>query len=318
MLYYNMSEDIKNINQLFASKNSEKGADMSGVIVLFVVCCLILLVYFKMTQSQLWLDWDNEKCHPTLLFFNGLINPNVDETAFQSIQTNFIQCLRPYTNVLQSEKYKTLNKSMDTLVSINRNMEESYVPFSEKVERIRNELENKNTVLDVSFHVIENISARQKEEFELTFKYVTMNVKRLFVILDRITTYMKDMLVYKVSTNVDERFMNTLVEGAPLGIDKFQEYINERYKKTYENKYSKSFDKMREIRLREGFDINTTDFSQPINLADQAIHDYDEMIRLIQNFESQNQELFERTNQYCAELKKHNYGCKIILPTWKD
>jgi hypothetical protein len=313
-----MSEDIKNINQLFASKNSEKGADMSGVIVLFVVCCLILLVYFKMTQSQLWLDWDNQKCHPTLLFFNGLINPNVDETAFQSIQTNFIQCLRPYTNVLQSEKYKTLNKSMDTLVSINRNMEESYVPFSEKVERIRNELENKNTVLDVSFQVIENISARQKEEFELTFKYVTMNVKRLFVILDRITTYMKDMLVYKVSTNVDERFMNTVVEGAPLGIDKFQEYINDRYKKTYENKYSKSFDKMREIRLRDGFDINTTDFSQPINLADQAIHDYDEMIRLIQNFEAQNQELFEKTNQYCAELKKHKYGCKIILPTWKD
>lgn len=318
MLYYNMSEDIKNINQLFASKNSEKGADMSGVIVLFVVCCLILLVYFKMTQSQLWLDWDNEKCHPTLLFFNGLINPNVDETAFQSIQTNFIQCLRPYTNVLQSEKYKTLNKSMDTLVSINRNMEESYVPFSEKVERIRNELENKNTVLDVSFQVIENISARQKEEFELTFKYVTMNVKRLFVILDRITTYMKDMLVYKVSTNVDERFMNTIVEGAPLGIDKFQEYINDLYKKTYENKYSKSFDKMREIRLRDGFDINTTDFSQPINLADLAIHDYDEMIRLIQNFEAQNQELFEKTNQYCAELKKHKYGCKIILPTWKD
>jgi hypothetical protein len=313
-----MSEDIKNINQLFTSKNREKGSDMSGVIVLFIVCCLIVLVYFKMTQSHLWLDWDNQKCHPTLLFFNGLINPNVDETAFQSIQTNFIQCLRPYTNVLQSEKYKTLDKSMDTLVTINRNIEESYLPFSNKVEKIRNELEKKHTVLDVSFQEIENVSASQKEEFELTFKYVTMNIKRLFIILDRITRFMKDMLIYKVSTNVDKRFMNTLVEGAPLGIDKFQEYINDRYKKTYENKYSNAFDNMREIRLRPGFDINTTDFSQPINLADQAIHDYDDMIRLIQKFESQNQELFEKTNQYCAELKKHNYGCKIILPTWKD
>lgn len=313
-----MSEDIQNINQLFVSKPGDKGADMSGFIVLFVVCCIILIIYFKMNQRQLWLDWDNQKCHPSLIFFNGLVNPNVDETAFQSIQTNFIHCLRPYTNVLQSEEYKNLNKSLDTLVSVNRNMEESYDTYAEKIQKIREELAKKQAGLDVSFNIIEKVSAKQQDEFEITFKYVTMNVKRLFVILDRITTYMKDLLIYKVSTNVDKRFMNTPVNGVPLGIDQFQEYINAQYKQTYDTKYVPAFDMMRTTRLRGGFDSNSTDFSQSIHLADQAIQDYDKMIKLIQTFESKNQELFEKTNQYCAELKNHNYGCSIILPTWKD
>jgi hypothetical protein len=310
--------DIQNINELFASQKSEKGADMSGVIVLFTVCCLILFVYFKMAQSQLWLDWDNQKCHPSLLFFNGLINPNVDETAFQSIQTNFLHCLRPYTNVLQSEEYKAMNKSMDNLISVNRNMEETYVTYSDKVEGIREELLKKQARLDASFNVIKKESEIKQDQFELTFKYVTTNVKRLFTVLDRISNYMKDLLIYKVSTNVDKRFMNTPVNGVPLGIDQFQEYINAQYKQTYDTKYAPAFDTMRTTRLRGGFDVNTTDFSQSINLADQAIQDYDKMIKLIQKFESQNQELFEKTNKYCTELKHHNYSCSIILPTWKD
>ena len=310
--------DIQNINELFASQKSEKGADMSGVIVLFTVCCLILFVYFKMAQSQLWLDWDNQKCHPSLLFFNGLINPNVDETAFQSIQTNFLHCLRPYTNVLQSEEYKAMNKSMDNLISVNRNIEETYVTYSDKVEGIREELLKKQARLDASFNVIKKESEIKQDQFELTFKYVTTNVKRLFTVLDRISNYMKDLLIYKVSTNVDKRFMNTPVNGVPLGIDQFQEYIKAQYQQTYDTKYAPAFDTMRTTRLRGGFDVNTTDFSQSINLADQAIQDYDKMIKLIQKFESQNQELFEKTNKYCTELKHHNYSCSIILPTWKD
>ena len=310
--------DIQNINELFASQKSEKGADMSGVIVLFTVCCLILFVYFKMAQSQLWLDWDNQKCHPSLLFFNGLINPNVDETAFQSIQTNFLHCLRPYTNVLQSEEYKAMNKSMDNLISVNRNMEETYATYSDKVEGIREELLKKQARLDASFNVIKKESEIKQDQFELTFKYVTTNVKRLFTVLDRISNYMKDLLIYKVSTNVDKRFMNTPVNGVPLGIDQFQEYINAQYQQTYDTKYAPAFETMRATRLRGGFDVNTTDFSQSINLADQAIQDYDKMIKLIQKFESQNQELFEKTNKYCTELKHHNYSCSIILPTWKD
>ena len=310
--------DIQNINELFASKKSEKGADMSGVVVLFTVCCLILFVYFKTAQSQLWLDWDNQKCHPSLLFFNGLINPNVDETAFQSIQTNFLHCLRPYTNVLQSEEYKAMNKSMDNLISVNRNIEETYVTYSDKVEGIREELLKKQARLDASFNVIKKASEIKQDQFELTFKYVTTNVKRLFTVLDRISNYMKDLLIYKVSTNVDKRFMNTPVNGVPLGIDQFQEYIKAQYQQTYDTKYAPAFDTMRATRLRGGFDVNTTDFSQSINLADQAIQDYDKMIKLIQKFEAQNQELFEKTNKYCTELKHHNYSCSIILPTWKD
>lgn len=313
-----MSEDIQNINQLFASKPSERGTDMSGVIVLFVVCCLILLVYFKMTQQQLWLDWDNQKCHPSILFFNGLINPNVDETAFQSIQTNFVDCLRPYTNVLKSQQYKDMNKSVDTLVSIHRNMEESYETYATKVEKMRHELETQQVGVDVSFQEIRKVSEEQQDEFERTFTYVTMNIKRLFVVLDSITTYMKDLLIYKVSVNVDKRFMNTVVNNAPLGIDQFQEYINAQYEITHATKYLPAFEQMSQTRLRPGFDSNTTDFSQSIHLADQAIEDYDQMINLIQRFESQNQELFEKTNQYCAELKHHNYSCSILLPSWKD
>lgn len=310
--------DIQNINELFASQKSEKGADMSGVLVLFTVCCLILFVYFKMAQSQLWLDWDNQKCHPSLLFFNGLINPNVDETAFQSIQTNFLHCLRPYTNVLQSEEYKAMNKSMDNLISVNRNIEDSYATYSDKVDGIREELLKKQAGLDASFNKIKKVSETQQDQFELTFKYVTTNVKRLFAVLDRISNYMKDLLIYKVSTNVDKRFMNTPVNGVPLGIDQFQEYIKAQYQQTYDTKYAPAFDIMRATRLRGGFDVNTTDFSQSISLADQAIQDYDKMIKLIQKFEAQNQELFEKTNKYCTELKHHNYSCSIILPTWKD
>jgi hypothetical protein len=317
-----MSEDIKNINELFTSKPSDKGADMGGILVLFVIVCLIIVMYFKMTQTHLWLDWDNQKCSPSLLFFNGLINPNVDETAFQSIQTNFIDCLKPYTNVLKSEKYKVLNKSMDTLVTVNRNIEESYETYSKKIEKIRDELEKQPTVLDVSFQVIEKAAYSQKLDFEKTFLYVTMNIKRLFAVLDRITTYMKDLLIYKVSVNVDKRFMNIEVDDPifkkPPGIDEFQDYINSQYEKTYNTKYSAAFDNMKSIRQRQGFDENTTDFSSSINLADQAIQEYDRMIKLIQRFESQNQELFEKTNQYCAELKNHNYSCSILLPTWKD
>jgi hypothetical protein len=197
-------------------------------------------------------------------------------------------------------------------------MEESYDTYAEKIEKIREEMAKKQAGLDASFNVIQKVSANQQDEFEITFKYVTMNVKRLFIILERITKYMKDLLIYKVSTNVDKRFMNTPVNGVTLGIDQFQEYINAQYKQTYDTKYVPAFDSMRTTRLRGGFDANSTDFSQSIHLADQAIQDYDKMIKLIQTFESKNQELFEKTNQYCAELKNHNYGCSIILPTWKD
>ena len=317
-----MSEDIKRINELFVSNAGNKGTDISGVIVLFIVCTLILIVYFKMTQSELWLDWDNQKCHPSLLFFNGLINPSVNETAFQSIQTNFIDCLKPYTNVLKSEKYKAFDKSIDGLISVNRNMEESYQEYAKKVEKTRGDLEKQHAVLDVSFQVIQKVAETEQETFERTFRYVTTNIKRLFVVLDRITAYMKDLLIYKVSVNVDERFMNTQVidpKGSRfLGIDQFQEYINQQYESTYTNKYVAAFDTMKVTRLRPGFDANTTDFSQSIHLADQAIQEYDRMIRLIERFESQNQELFEKTNQYCAELKNHNYSCVILLPSWKD
>ena len=112
--------------------------------------------------------------------------------------------------------------------------------------------------------------------------------------------------------------MSLPLNGVPLGIDQFQEYIKAQYQQTYDTKYAPAFETMRTTRLRGGFDVNTTDFSQSINLADQAIQDYDKMIKLIQKFESQNQELFEKTNKYCTELKHHNYSCSIILPTWKD
>jgi prefoldin subunit 5 len=317
-----MSENIQRINQLFVSKAGNKGTDMSGVIVLFIVCALILIVYFKMTQRGLWLDWDNQKCHPSILFFNGLINPNINETAFQSIQTNFMDCLRPYTNVLKSEKYKTFDKSIDGLISVNRNMEESYEVYAKKVEKMRMDLEKQHAVLDVSFQAIQTVAETEQETFERTFRYITTNIKRLFVVLDRITTYMKDLLIYKVSVNVDERFMNTQVNDSLgsrlLGIDEFQEYMNQQYEANYTNKYVAAFDTMKAARLRPGFDANTTDFSQSIHLADQAIAEYDRMIQLIERFESQNQELFEKTNQYCAELKNHNYSCVILLPSWKD
>ena len=313
-----MSAELKNINDVFTSQKGEKGPDMSGVIALFVVCCIILLMYFRMTQNQLWLDWDNQKCHPSILFFNGLINPNIDETAFQSIQTNFMHCLKPYTNIKKSEQYNTMNKSVDNLVTINRNIEESYETYADKVNKLKRELVEKHAKLDASFNVVQKIAISQQDEFERTFKYVTMNIKRLFVMLDRLTTYMKDLLIYKVSVNVDSRYMNTLVNREKMGIDQFQDYMASQYKNVYNTKYAPAFDTMRTIRLRPGFDVNTTDFSQSINLADQAIQDYDNMIQLLRNFESQNQELFEKTNQYCAELKNHNYGCSIILPTWKD
>jgi len=309
---------IQNINELFASRKSDKGADMTGVLVLFIVCCLIVMMYYKMTQSSLWLDWDNQKCHPSILFINGLINPNVDETAFQSIQTNFVHCLRPYTNVLKSEQYKALNKSVDTLNSVNRNIEDTFEVYSEKVKRIQDEFIEKQTKLDDQFNKIQTVATTQQENLELTFKYISMNVKRLFMVLDRISTYMKDLLIYKVSINVDKRFMKTPVNGIPLGIDQFQEYIHAQYKQTYDTKYAPAFDTMMETRRRPGFDTQTTDFSRSINLAEDAIKEYDKMIKLIQNFEAQNQELFEKTNQYCSELKHHNYSCSIILPTWKD
>jgi hypothetical protein len=313
-----MSAELKNINELFTSQKGERGPDMSGVITLFVVCCIILMMYFKMTQQQLWLDWDNQKCHPSILFFNGIINPNIDETAFQSIQTNFIHCLKPYATVNKSPQYKKMNEEVDNLVTINRNIEESYETDARKVNKLNRELVKKQAKLDVSFNVIKKIAVTQQDDFEKTFRYVTTNIKRLFVILDRITNYMKDLLIYKVSVNVDRRYMNTVVNREKLGIDQFQDYIDAQYKNIYNNKYAPAFDTMRNIRLRPGFDVNTTDFSQSINLADEAIRDYDIMIQLLRNFESQNQELFEKTNQYCAELKNHNYGCSIILPTWKD
>jgi hypothetical protein len=211
-----------------------------------------------------------------------------------------------------------MNKSMDNLISVNRNIEDSYATYSDKVDGIREELLKKQAGLDAIFNKIKKVSETQQDQFELTFKYVTTNVKRLFAVLDRISNYMKDLLIYKVSTNVDKRFMNTPVNGVPLGIDQFQEYIKAQYQQTYDTKYAPAFDIMRATRLRGGFDVNTTDFSQSISLADQAIQDYDKMIKLIQKFEAQNQELFEKTNKYCTELKHHNYSCSIILPTWKD
>jgi hypothetical protein len=184
------------------------------------------------------------------------------------------------------------------------------------------DLEKQHAVLDVSFQAIQTVAETEQETFERTFRYITTNIKRLFVVLDRITTYMKDLLIYKVSVNVDERFMNTQVNDSLgsrlLGIDEFQEYMNQQYEANYTNKYVAAFDTMKAARLRPGFDANTTDFSQSIHLADQAIAEYDRMIQLIERFESQNQELFEKTNQYCAELKNHNYSCVILLPSWKD
>ena len=55
-------------------KGREEESDIFGtLIIIFVVLVFFFYFYFKVTQSQILLDWKNQRCNPKYIFFSHLI-----------------------------------------------------------------------------------------------------------------------------------------------------------------------------------------------------------------------------------------------------
>ncbi len=69
------------------------GIDLIITIVI-IICFLIIIIYFsiKNNLAPLRVNWDINKCKPSVIPFAGLINKPADDTVFEFTQKNFISC----------------------------------------------------------------------------------------------------------------------------------------------------------------------------------------------------------------------------------
>lgn len=310
-------------------KGTEEGNDMIGTF-LFIFILLVIIFYFycKVSQTQIILDWENQRCNPKYLFFSHYINPVNGENPYKAINDNFIRCIKPLASIINTDKYRDFKHTTN-------NISKTTNSLSNYVNTINSQVNEKINAWDISYNKLD-LSANSVDD-KLDEKYVDRKnffiqvkvyAERIHDILYAITSFVKNKLLYRVSRNKDMFKINNH-DGIDFGqqdknLNQLKDYLYNTYYSTCTTEYTQAFELLKAKKKQPNYSPETTDFSICISKGNDAIKKYENLINLLDEFERQNDPINSPDNSLlvdtissCYQLKQFNaIGCQEILPNW--
>lgn len=310
-------------------KGKEEESDLFGTLILIIIVLVIMgYFYFKVTQTQILLDWQNQRCNPKYIFFSYYLNPVEGQDPYTSIKNNFMQCIKPFTSILDTKEYRDFKNTTDTISktsdSVSRYVDNINTDMQSKVMGWKKQY-NK---LDENANKVDDGLDEQYLQQKNAFNQVRIYAQRIHDILYAITTYIKNKLIFKVSENrkIFKLQNNKKNYNIPNNsINGIKDYLYNNYWNISNNEYREAFDLLQQKKGQPNFSPEITDFSRCMNKADEAIRKYKELIEIMDEFDLQNgpnqdpdNSLLHDTVKKCNQLYEFGFNCKEILPNWKN
>ena len=309
-------------------KGREEESDIFGtLIIIFVVLVFFFYFYFKVTQSEILLDWKNQRCNPKYIFFSHFLNPVEGQDPYKRISNNFIDCIKPFTSIVNTKEYKDFKNTTENISktsdSISRYVEDIDKDMKKKVQDWDNKYNQVNELSNTVDNGVDEQYLHQKD----AFNQIRIYAQRIHDIIFAITTYIKHKLIFRVSENKQifkiQNNNNKIFNIPNNNINGIKDYLYEKYWNISNNEYKQAFDLLQQKRARPNFNIELTDFSISMNKADEAIKKYRDLIDIIDEFDRQNgpkddpqASLLHDTIKSCNQLYEFEFDCKEILPNW--
>jgi hypothetical protein len=309
-------------------KGHEKESNGFGSSLLIVIILLVIFYfYLKVSQSQVLLDWKNQKCNPKYMFFSYYMNPVEGQDPYTSTKNNFIQCMKPIVSIFKTNTYKDLK---NTTKNIGRNTEDlaKYVEIINK--DMDHKIDNWSEEYKILRHKQQSLAKESNERYykeKDMFETIRIYAQRLHDVLYSITFFVKNKLLFEISENKRnfkiKNFKGKRYNVNQLGIDQLRYEMYQEYLSICNGQYSSAFNELKSRRAMKDFDPQKTDFSKSINLGYDAIQRFQDMIDMLDKFNIQNNpdddknSLLKDTMYKCSQVKKFNVSCNEIFPNWE-
>lgn len=304
---------------------SEEETNVYGSsLLILIILVIIFYFYLKVSQTQVLLDWKNQKCNPKYMFFSYYMNPVEGQDPYTSTKNNFIQCIKPYLSIKKTQSYKDFK---NTTKNIGKNTED----LSKYVDIINHDMENKinhwsddHKKLDKEGKNLRNEASERYSKEKDMFEQIRIYAQRIHDVLYSITFFVKNKLLYQVSENKRnfnlKNYKNKRYKIDRIDVNYLRRGLYEQYMFICINDYTRSFDSLQWRKRQRDFDPNKTDFSISINMGYDAIERYQELIDILDEFNRQNNtpnnSLLKDTKYKCDQLQKFGVDCKEVYPNW--
>lgn len=317
---------IDSIKKVYKGTEEESNVFGSSILILIIIL-IIFYFYLKVSQTQVLIDWKNQKCNPKYLFFSYYMNPVEGQSPYKSIQNNFIDCIKPIISIKKSNTYKDLrnttkniSKNTDDLSRyvniINTDMDNKIKGWNEKYKELEKKEQKINNEADERYY-------KEKDMFE----QIRIYAQRIHDVVYSITFFIKNKLLFQVSENkqnfVIQNYKNKYVTVGRGDVNGLRRYLYDAYMGVCNNRYKQAFDLLKRKRNEPNFDPERTDFSESINVGNDAINYFQHLIDLIDEFNRQNhpsknskESLLNDTVTKCNQLEKFGVSCQEIYPNW--
>ena len=312
---------IDSIKKIYSE---EESSVFGSSFLIIIIISIIFYFYLKVSQTQVLIDWKNQKCNPKYMFFSYYMNPVEGQDPYKITKNNFIQCIKPYLSIVKSKTYKDLNNTTKNITQntdnlskyvdiINNDMENKINHWSDDHKKL--EKEGKNIGNDASQHY-----SKEKDMFE----HIRIYAQRIHDVLYSITFFVKNKLLYQVSENKRnfkiQKYKSKRYNLDVIDVNNLRRGLYDEYMATCNNEYTRAFNLLQQKKKEPNFNPKRTDFSRAINTGYDAIERYQELIDMIDAFNRQNNtpnnSLLKDTKNKCNQLQQFGFNCQEIYPNW--
>jgi hypothetical protein len=158
-------------------------------VVLFTLVMFIIYWYIRVQVSQDKFDWENRKCDPIYMYFSGYLNPETDQSGYETTLNIYNDCVtRGYKNaigMIGDEQNIQLNSHGSLLM---------------KERDVYNDLfDNYQEKQDISKEMINDLSLNLTKDSTIAYNYLLhlgTYVDQLNKMMDYVSNYARNYLTY--------------------------------------------------------------------------------------------------------------------------
>jgi hypothetical protein len=289
-----MNEEINKIyekNSSGVDVDNDTGNNVVAIIIIIIFIFIITNLYKKIGIKEMNTSWDNIKCKPRNIFYSGFINSTSGDPIKDTFD-NFISCINPF-NTLRNKNNKFYPYGVTGVNNIN-NISQDII---NKYNRSKTDLNNINVNKTANVRDTINNVNKIQTSMDLLYNYqqklytiIQTYVERLFLVIDVVINYSKDIRVYNLyklsnqltsnnngNNGTTNRQLNTFIVSVATEYSNINSDINNAY------------DAFNKTKANNGNNYNIYDnYDKSKELIDSAISRYNELSKDLDQFQTAN------------------------------
>jgi vacuolar-type H+-ATPase subunit I/STV1 len=316
-----MNEEINKIyekNSSGVDVDNDTGNNVVAIIIIIIFIFIITNLYKKIGIKEMNTSWDNIKCKPRNIFYSGFINSTSGDPIKDTFD-NFISCINPF-NTLRNKNNKFYPYGVTGVNNIN-NISQDII---NKYNRSKTDLNNINVNKTANVRDTINNVNKIQTSMDLLYNYqqklytiIQTYVERLFLVLDVVINYSKDIRVYNLyklsnqltsnnngNNGTTNRQLNTFIVAVATEYSNINSDINNAY------------DAFNKTKANNGNNYNIYDnYDKSKELIDSAISRYNELSKDLDQFQTANDSKLQQIDDM-IEAVSNNVDITRVFPNY--